>query len=96
MDIFNIVSWSGLPLMAILVFGITRPNYRALAISTLIIVIPLSVLLASNNNHGNVIRNFFMGMVMFSIPFLFHAWLVSLIKKINLPHPSIGTPNGAP
>lgn len=53
MDIFNIVSWLGLFLMAILVLGITRPNYRALAISTLLIAIPLSVLLASTNNHAN-------------------------------------------
>ena len=91
MDIFNFASWLGLPLMAILVFGITRPSYRALAISTLLIAIPLSVMLASNNNQANTIRNFFMGMVMFSVPLLFHAWLVSFIKQINLTHPSSGT-----
>ena len=96
MDIFNIASWLGLPLMAVLVFGITRPNYRALAISTLLIAIPLSVLLASNNNHANAARNFFMGMVIFSTPLLFHAWLVSFLKKINLTHHSSGTPKGAP
>jgi general stress protein CsbA len=84
MAILNIVSWLGLPLLVILVFGITRAKYRALAISTLLIAIPLSVLLASNNNNANVIRNFFMGMVMFGTPLLFHAWLVSFIKQINL------------
>jgi hypothetical protein len=82
MDIFNIVSWLGLPLMAILVLGIARPNYRALAISTLLIAIPLSVLLASNNNHANVIRNFFMGMVMFSVRFYFMpGWFPSSSKS---------------
>lgn len=96
MTIFNIVSWLGLPLLAILVFGVTRTKYRALAISTLLIAIPLSVLLASNNNNANAMRNFFMGMVMFSTPLLFHAWLVSFIKQINLTHHSSGTPNGAP
>lgn len=91
MDILNIVSWLGLPLMTILIFGLTRPRYRALALSTLLITIPLSVLLASNNNHANAIRNFFMGMVMFGVPLLFHSWLVSFIKQINLTHPSSGT-----
>lgn len=91
MDIFNIVSWLGLPLMAILFFGIARPNCRALAISTLLIAIPLSALLASNNNNANAIRNFFMGMAMFSVLLLFHAWLVSFIKRINLTNHSSGT-----
>lgn len=53
MDIFNIISWLGLLLMATLVLGITRSDYRALAISTLLIAIPLSVLLVSTNNHAN-------------------------------------------
>ncbi|TFW72944.1 hypothetical protein C3Y98_00870 [Methylotenera oryzisoli] len=96
MDIVNLASWLGLPLIAALVLGITRPNYRALAISTLLIAIPLSLLLAANNNHANAARNFFMGILIFSIPLLLHAWLVSFIKQINLTHPSSGTPNGAP
>lgn len=88
MDILNIASWLGLPLMAILFFGLAQPRYRALAISTLLITIPLSVLLASNNNYANAIRNFFMGMVMFGAPLLIHSWLVSFIKQINLKSPS--------
>ena len=81
MDFLIFASWSGAPLMAGLLFGITRPKFRALGIATLLIAIPLSLLLASNNNQANAVRNFFMGMVMFSVPLLLHAWLVSFIKQ---------------
>jgi hypothetical protein len=81
MDIFNLASWLGLPLMVALVLGLNRLNYRALAISTFLIAIPLSVLLAANNNHTNAVRNFFPGMVIFTIPLVFQAWLVSFIKQ---------------
>ena len=67
--------------MAALIFGISRPKFRALAISTLLIAVPLSLLLASNNNHANAVRNFFMGIVMFGVPLLFHAGMVSFIKQ---------------
>ena len=67
--------------MAALLWGVTRPKFRAPAVATLLLAVPLSLLLASNNNQANMVRNFFMGMVMFGIPLLLHAWLVSFIKQ---------------
>lgn len=67
--------------MAALLWGVTRPKFRALAVATLLLAVPLSFLLASNNNQANMVRNFFMGMVMFGVPLLLHAWLVSFIKQ---------------
>ena len=81
MDFINIVSWSGIPLMAALIFACTRQQLRAAVIATLLIAVPLSLLLASNNNHTNIVRNFFMGIVLFGVPLLFHAWVVSFIKQ---------------
>lgn len=81
MDILNFASWLGIPILASLLFGVARPKFRALAIATLLIVVPLSLLLASNNNHANAVRNFFMGIVMFSVPLLLHAWLAAYIKN---------------
>lgn len=77
--------------MAALLFGVSRPKLRALAIATLLITVPLSLLLASNNNQANAVRNFFMGIVMFGIPLLFHAWLISFITKNNQSNQSSGT-----
>lgn len=81
MDFLNFASWLGVPVMASLLWGVTRPKFRALAIATLLLAVPLSLLLASNNNQANVVRNFFMGMVMFGAPLLLHALLVSIIKQ---------------
>ena len=81
MDLLNIVSWAGVPLMAALIFALTRQQFRAEVIATLLIAVPLSLLLASNNNHTNIVRNFFMGMVLFGAPLLFHAWVASFIKQ---------------
>jgi thiol:disulfide interchange protein len=81
MDYFNIVPWLGVPLLATLLFLITRKQLRALALATLLIAVPLSIMLASNNNHANTVRNFFMGILFFAVPLLFHAWVVSFIKQ---------------
>lgn len=81
MDFLSFASWLGVPVMAALLWGVTRPKIRALSIATLLLAVSLSMLLASNNNQANVVRNFFMGMVMFGVPLLLHAWLVSFIKQ---------------
>ena len=95
MDFLNFASWSGAPLMAALLFGITCPKFRALTIATLLITIPLSLLLAANNNQANAVRNFFMGMVMFSVPLLLHAWLGVLLNRRQTPGPTGCAPSGA-
>jgi hypothetical protein len=81
MELLNVASWSGVPLLILLILGITQPKYRALAIATLLIVVPLSIILAANNNHTNEFRNFFMGIIMFGVPLMTHAALVSFIKQ---------------
>jgi hypothetical protein len=81
MAFLNLISWLGAPLLIALIFGVVNPKFRALAFATLLVAVPLSVLLALNNNHANAVRNFFMGMVMFATPLLFHALVVSVVKQ---------------
>jgi hypothetical protein len=81
MSFYNMASWLGAPVLFALLFAIAHERLRALAIATLVIALPLSLLLAANNNHANALRNFFFGVLLFAPPLLLHAWVVSLINK---------------
>lgn len=80
-NVLNYASWLGAPLLAALLLACASRNLRSLAIATLVLAVPLSLLLASNNNETNSVRNFFMGMLLFSLPLLFHAWMVATILR---------------
>ena len=80
-QVLNYVSWLGAPLLVALLLACATRNLRGLAIATLVLAIPLSLLLASNNNQAHAVRNFCMGMLLFSSPLLFHAWMVTAIRR---------------
>jgi hypothetical protein len=71
----------GVLLFSLATVAVLKHKYRPMAIATLVLCLPLSVLLAANNNHANALQNFLMGIAMFGVPFLLHAWLVAFLIR---------------
>lgn len=80
-NVLHFVSWLGAPLFVALLVACVSRKTRHLAVATLIIAVPFALLVATNNNHANVARNFFMGILLFSLPLLFHAFLAAAIRR---------------
>ncbi len=81
MDLFVISSWvGGVLLVALIASAIAVRKLRPTAIATGVFVVPVSLLLASNNNSAHFVQNFFMGIALFGVPLLLHAWLVTFLR----------------
>ncbi len=79
---FVLCSWiGGVLLFTLATVAVLKHKHRPMAIATLVLSLPLSVLLAANNNQAHALQNFLMGIAMFGVPLLLHARLVAFLIR---------------